>query len=205
MISLHCVLSAFMKGPSFTNPKREVRGMEDKVKTARLVQQIGEAVQAQVNLAKLDIHARKQRDDARERAEQLGRRPPAGKPASRQARSVSATNIMAARERLEDAMWEPWLRAKARQSQLCTAVCFLTLDAACRLAACCFGWCWRQPTSLFLQRQVAWPPSWGPSDTLCRPLASRSIAPPSSTRTCMTGRHNTSTVPSGGTRQCRAL
>ena len=57
----------------------------------------------QVNLAKLDAYARLESN-----GNQGGQRLPKRKV------SVQASNILAARAKLEDAMWEPALRAKAR-------------------------------------------------------------------------------------------
>ena len=55
----------------------------------------------QVNLAKLDAYARME-----------GNSNQGGQRLSKKVMSVQASNILAARAKLEDAMWEPWLRAK---------------------------------------------------------------------------------------------
>ena len=57
----------------------------------------------QVNLAKLDAFARVESDRGNPRPSKKGM-------------TVQASNILAARAKLEDAMWEPWLRAKVLRS-----------------------------------------------------------------------------------------
>ena len=123
---------------------------EGKVKTSKVVQHIGEAVQAQarhcaallvapappepprawrqVNLAKLDAQAR---------MENIG----GGRP-SKHVGSVQAANLLAARAKLEDALWEPWLRAKVRARRRVPPPepHVLMAQRADRLAACCCGW-----------------------------------------------------------------
>jgi hypothetical protein len=42
----------------------------------------------------------------------------AGQKPPKHVSSVQAANILAARAKLEDALWEPWLRAKVRQQLL---------------------------------------------------------------------------------------
>ena len=92
------------------------------MKTSRVVQHIGEAVQAQarppcsdlgalatlnfvpfqVNLAKLDAYARMESNSGQ------------GAQRGKKVMGVQASSILSARSKLEDAMWEPALRAKAR-------------------------------------------------------------------------------------------
>ena len=98
------------------------------MKTSRVVQHIGEAVQAQacptlqalssqsndarasqVNLAKLDAYARME-GNSNQGKQRL----------SKKVMSVQASNILAARAKLEDAMWEPWLRAKVLHPAECS-------------------------------------------------------------------------------------
>jgi hypothetical protein len=148
-------------------PQGEVRSSsghldEGRVKTSRVVQHIGEAVQAQastrvacgrlsahaapcisaqhhparvsqVNLAKLDACARM--EGSREKP-------------SKHVISVQAANILAARAKLEDALWEPWLRAKARAPFAWRAApCVLIrlradfcIAHTLRLVGCCCVW-----------------------------------------------------------------
>ena len=120
------------------------------MKTSKVVQHIGEAVQAQarrctallaalshpeqpcawcqVNLAKLDAQAR---------MENIG----GGRP-SKHVGSVQAANLLAARAKLEEALWEPWLRAKvcAQRREQPPEPRVLTAQRVDRLAACCCGW-----------------------------------------------------------------
>ena len=81
----------------------------------------------QVNLAKLDAYARMEGGS--------GQKP------SKHVASVQAANILAARAKLEDALWEPWLRAKVRSPWRHVRLVFVaharSYGRVCRLAACC--------------------------------------------------------------------
>lgn len=72
------------------------------VLTSRVVNHIADAVQAQVNLAKLDMHARQMKRKA----------PPQGKSPV----GIAAANILAARANVRDAKWDPALKAKVRHT-----------------------------------------------------------------------------------------
>lgn len=78
---------------------QSVPSSEGVVLTSRVVNHIAEAVQAQVNLAKLDMHTRQLRK----------------KPLQTKSIGMAAANILASRERVRDARWDPALKAKVRR------------------------------------------------------------------------------------------
>ena len=80
---------------------------EGVVLTSKVVNHIADAVQAQVNLAKLDMHMRQMKKKALPAMKVLG---------------IQAANLLAARSDVRDAKWDPALKAKVRRrcaSPLC--------------------------------------------------------------------------------------
>jgi DNA-directed RNA polymerase len=68
VITLHVVISELMKGTEAFTPDQPQAGM---VKFVRVVERLGEAVQAEVNLARMRKRARAQKDADQERNEEM--------------------------------------------------------------------------------------------------------------------------------------
>ena len=114
VISLHSVLSLLCKvrvlpcvrstSAGLTPPDTTQGGSdhspfnsEGVVLTSKVVSHIADGVQAQVNLAKLDMHMRQMKKKALPPAKALG---------------IQAANLLAARSNVRDAKWDPALKAK---------------------------------------------------------------------------------------------
>ena len=124
VISLHSVLSLLCKvrfsapAPSSAGRLTMLRtpqggsdhspfNSEGVVLTSKVVNHIADGVQAQVNLAKLDMHMRQMKKKALPAMKVLG---------------IQAANLLAARSDVRDAKWDPALKAKVRRrcaSPLC--------------------------------------------------------------------------------------